>query len=216
MEHAGNNRHTEILHTVGRYYTEKVREHGATPRGVDWRDAAGQEKRFDQLLRDVDTGQPFTIAEVGCGYGALAGYLRRRKASFSYTGYDLSPAMVESARAAQADVAEAAFHVGALAAPADYVVASGIFNVRFLFDDAVWLDYVLITIDAMVGHAKRGASFNVLTSFSDADRKEGRLWYPDPGELLRLCLSRYGRRVALYHDYGMYEFTISIAGLAET
>ena len=64
----------------------------------------------------------------------------------------------------------------------------------------------------MVGHARRGASFNVLTGFSDADRKEDRLWYPDPGELLRLCLSRYDRRVALYHDYGMYEFTMVIGG----
>ena len=214
VRHAENIRSGEILEAVDRYYTAKVLEHGATPRGVDWRDAAGQEKRFDQLLRGFALDEPFTIAEVGCGYGALAAHLRRRELAFSYSGYDVSAEMVRAARVAQAGIADAAFHVGPLAAPADYVVASGIFNVRLSFDDAAWLDHVLNTVDAMVGHAKRGASFNVLTGFSDADRKEDRLWYPDPGELLRLCLSRYGRRVALYHDYGMYEFTMVVGGSA--
>ncbi len=213
VRHDDNTRPDEILDAVGRYYTAKVLEHGATPRGVDWRDAGGQEKRFDQLLRGFALESPFTIAEVGCGYGALAGYLKRRQLACSYSGYDVSAEMVQAARTAQADIADASFHTGALAAPADYVVASGIFNVRFSFDDDVWLDYVLSTIDTMVEYARWGASFNALSSFSDADRKEDRLWYPDPAELLRHCLSKYGRRVALYHDYGMYEFTVLIGGL---
>ena len=68
----------------------------------------------------------------------------------------------------------------------------------------------------MVGMARRGCAFNALTGFSDPHRKEARLWYPDPGWLLDVCLTRYGRRVTLSHDYDMFEFTIAIdtAGLA--
>ena len=35
---------------AGRYYAEKLREHGATPRGVDWNDERTQRIRFERLL----------------------------------------------------------------------------------------------------------------------------------------------------------------------
>ena len=205
-----------ILTTVGDYYSDKVATHGATPRGVDWRDAAGQHKRFEQLLRRFDLGRPFTIGEVGCGYGALVQYLRQRNVEFSYVGCDVSPEMISRAQALYKDEANVAFELGTCSRPADYIVASGIFNVRFGFDEEQWSAYVLATIEAMVGLARRGSAFNFLTGFSDEDRKEARLWYPDPGRWLDLCLSRYGRNVTLFHDYGLYEFTIAVGASGET
>ena len=73
-----------ILNEVGRYYSRKIQEHGATPAGVDWNSAASQELRFDQLLRMVSPGEPFSTSsitgnvkvggrEAGIGENASAG-----------------------------------------------------------------------------------------------------------------------------------------------
>ena len=35
---------------VAEYYSEKVREHGETARGVDWNSTESQKTRFDRLL----------------------------------------------------------------------------------------------------------------------------------------------------------------------
>ena len=40
-----------ILRTVSEYYTDKIRTHGATPRGMDWNDPGSQALRFEQLAR---------------------------------------------------------------------------------------------------------------------------------------------------------------------
>ncbi len=93
--------------------------------------------------------------------------------------------MVATARQLHAQLPRVSFLVGPdIGQVTDYVVASGIFNVRFGYDDATWFNYVTNAIDRMVRHARIAVSFNLLTGFADAHRKEQRLWYPDPGELL--------------------------------
>jgi hypothetical protein len=66
------------------------------------------------------------------------------------------------------------------------------------------------TLDMMARSARRGFAFNCLTAFSDPERMERRLYYADPGGMLDRCLARYGRHIALRHDYGLYEFTVLI------
>ena len=56
---------------VERYYTGTLREHGATPRGVDWGDGASQELRFRELRRLHGGEDRFSINDYGCGYRAL-------------------------------------------------------------------------------------------------------------------------------------------------
>jgi hypothetical protein len=60
----------QLRETVSRYYTSKVEEHGATPRGADWKSADSQQLRFEQLLK-VCHRDPCTLIDYGCGYGAL-------------------------------------------------------------------------------------------------------------------------------------------------
>jgi SAM-dependent methyltransferase len=200
------------IHTeVAAYYTDKLLTHGPTARGVDWKDVSGQHKRFFQLLRVVEPGKPFAIGEIGCGYGALVPYLAARGFDAQYVGCDISEEMITIARQLHGDALNASFLVGAdLGGISDYVVASGIFNVRFGHDDAVWFNYVIATIGRMMQQARVAVAFNLLTGFADAHRKEQRLWYPDPGEFLGELIRRYGFRVTLFHDYELYEYTVAI------
>src|SRR5437867_12824363 len=91
----------EDLHAdIGRYYTKKILRHGPTAAGVDWSCTLTQELRFVQLLKLCDFGTPFSINDVGCGYGALLSFLGRRyrRAKIDYWGVDISLQMIEEAR----------------------------------------------------------------------------------------------------------------------
>lgn len=94
--------------------------------------------------------------------------------------------------------------------PADFTVASGIFNVRLAVPDDEWRAYVETTLEKLAGLSLRGFAFNMLTSYSDVDKMRPDLYYGDPGWFFDLCKRRYSRNVALLHDYGLYEFTMIV------
>ena len=192
---------------VADYYAGKLAVHGATPRGVDWNSAEGQELRFTELLAVLGGDRSASVLDFGCGYGALAARLRRDGHQGRYTGYDAAPEMIAAATA-QPGCAFVSDLAGV--EPMDYVIASGLFNVRLDVSIAEWEAYVRETIGAMAALARRGIAFNMLTRHADADRMRPDLYYADPGGWLTWCLERFGRQVSLRHDYPLYEFTIAI------
>src|ERR1043165_4307416 len=122
---------SKILKSVNEYYTEKVTAHGATPKGVDWNGPESQELRFKVLLRILEKTKPgFSLLDYGCGYGAMYDYMCQYYTDFLYSGYDISDAMITEAR--KLHVNDKALWVSDQAElnPYDYVVVSGIFNVR--------------------------------------------------------------------------------------
>ena len=90
----------QIACDVSGYYTGTLSAHGATPRGVDWSCKPTQELRFVQLLKLCPFDAPFSLNDLGCGYGALRGFLRQRHrvVPVDYLGINLSPFMIEAAR----------------------------------------------------------------------------------------------------------------------
>jgi len=201
--------HQSILEDVELYYRRKFDAHGPSAQGVDWRDEDSQELRFTQFERLFTYAEAFSVNDLGCGYGALASYLERNGFAGTYTGYELSAAMLEHARAAF-DAARFRFEHGSELHPADYSVASGIFNVRLDYSDEDWLDYVHRTIQALADASRLGFAFNMLTSYSDSHLQRSDLYYADPLALFDLCKRRYSRHVSLLHDYGLWEFTIVV------
>jgi SAM-dependent methyltransferase len=201
---------TGLLSDVSDYYTAKLRQHGTTPRGVDWNGEESQRLRFEQLSRVIGE-EPFSLNDLGCGYGAFLDFLGEQHREFAYLGCDVSGGMVEAARERHAAVAGARFHVGAVPPDvADYGVASGIFNVRMGYDDAVWRDYVNSTLAVLDRTSRRGFSFNCLTTYSDPEKARADLFYVDPCAMFDHCKRTFSRNVALLHDYGLYEFTILV------
>lgn len=201
----------EIQEAVRRYYTRTIADHGPTPRGVDWNTHEGQLLRFDQLLKLCDRQGDACLLDLGCGYGALLDHLRGGGHPIRYLGLDLSEAMIREARALHPDEPPATFDVGSETdRPVDYVVASGIFNVKQQTPDAIWADYILETLEAMARMASRGFAFNLLTSYSDPLRRRPDLHYADPCRLFDHCKRRFSSQVSLLHDYGLWEFTILV------
>lgn len=201
-----------FLDDVARYYSDKLAAHGETAKGVDWNGHESQTLRFRQLCQIISPDpESFSVNDLGCGYGALLDYLAQNYQRFSYCGMDVSADMIEAAERRHGDRRDCRFlNAAEPQVPADYGVASGIFNVRLDRTDAEWLNYLSGTLDLLDRTSRLGFAFNCLTSYSDEDRKRHDLYYADPCQLFDLCKRRYSRQVALLHDYELFEFTILV------
>jgi len=204
------NEHDPILEKIDAYYTGKLRDFGPTPRGVDWNSEQSQQTRFEQLARVLPDASGFSVLDYGCGYGAFLDFLHARDCRPDYRGFDVSQAMIETARYLHPDDERATFTAQAEGLqPADFVIASGIFSVKMSVPTPQWERYVLTTIARMDALSRKGFAFNLLTSYSDTERMRPDLYYAQPGRYFDLC-EGYSRWVALLHDYGLYEFTLVV------
>ena len=204
------------LDRVAAYFADTLQTHGPTAQGAGWRDYESQELRFSKLIQVTRGAKKGRVVEVGCGWGAFPLWAARQGYDFEYIGHDISQEMISAARSACQKLTNATFEFGAgPLASVDWAIASGIFNVRLDIPDAVWRKQVDETMDAMATAARLGFAVNFLTGFSDKDRKEPHLYYPQPGEMLDSVMSRYGRTATLLHDYPLYEFTILVHKIDE-
>ena len=193
------------------YYEAKLRAHGPTPAGMDWNSQTSQELRFHQLARLWEGAPEAGIVDYGCGYAALASFLRARAHIGRYHGFDVSAAMADAAAAHVADLPDCRVtSQRGDVLPLDYAVASGVFNVKQGATDASWKTYVHDTINDLASLGTRGFGFNALTLYSDPEKRRPDLYYADPLELFDYCSRTYSRFVSLVHDYPLYEFTIFV------
>ena len=201
-----------LLRAVERYYTGRLQEHGTTAKGVDWNSEESQRLRFRQLARLWDDERDdVSVIDFGCGYGALLDYLRDEGRAFVYQGFDISDAMIKAATSRAGARGRSMFTSdSAQLERADYVVASGVFNVKLEVDSKAWEAYMHQTVDTMASLATRGFAFNALTSYSDSDKRRDDLYYADPRYWFDHCKRTYSRFVTLIHDYPLYEFTILV------
>jgi SAM-dependent methyltransferase len=205
--------HRRILAEVGAYYSEKLRRSGPTPAGVDWNSRESQRLRFDQLLKvtQQDAAGDLSLLDYGCGYGALLAYLRERNFRWRYLGFDISEEMIAAARALHGGNPAASFtsHPEAVGRP-DVAIASGIFNVKLAHEDADWIEYVHSTILHLDALSTQAFAFNMLSTYSDPEKRRPDLYYADPGAIFDFCKRRIAPQVALLHDYPLYEFTMIV------
>lgn len=204
-------KHEKLLKQIDKYYTQKIVEHGSTHLGVDWNSQESQNLRFDQLLKVTRDEKDSSIIDYGCGYGALAPYIRGRDYTGQYLGFDISKAMIKKAREQQSKLPDCTFLTNAtLLGVADYTIASGIFNVKQQIPNNKWRTYVVDTIRTLAKHSRKGFAFNMLTSYSDKDKMRPDLFYGDPCFFIDYCIRNFSRHVTMLHDYGLYEFTILV------
>jgi SAM-dependent methyltransferase len=202
----------EIYASVEAYYSEKVTAFGPTPYGVDWDSIITQEVRFLQLLKICDFSAPFTLNDVGCGYGALWSYLTKyhSETDIDYLGFDVSPAMINHADSLQRDLSRAGFMVANVSPrTADYAVASGIFNVRLDQPVDRWERYIGKTLVDMHASSRRGFAVNFMTPTAFNENPEG-LYCTTPHPWVRFCETQLRASAQVLADYGLREFTLLV------
>lgn len=198
---------------IEQYYTQKVKTHGATPLGVDWPCLPTQELRFVQILRLCDFAAPFSLNDIGCGYGAMLAFLakRHRGKTIDYLGVDLSPAMIAKAHQRWRKRSDARFVVAnASARMADYSVASGIFNVKLNQPESLWTQFIETTLAAMRTTSRRGFAVNFLAPLAQGATVRPELYRVAPAVWARYCEQAFGAAVEVLENYGMREYSLLV------
>lgn len=201
----------QLRETVARYYSQKIETHGATALGVDWPCIPSQELRFVQLLKICDFSKPLSVTDIGCGYGALFSFIRRRyrNVPIDYLGIDLSPAMISVAEKRRWSEHEPRFMVGHTSPRiADYTLASGIFNVKLNETEERWQYYIGKTLCDMLAASRIGFAVNFLGPAHPGARKIPELYRTPAKVWTRFCEQRLHMAVELVQGYGMQEFTL--------
>ena len=98
-------------------YTRRFREKGAQAEGVFWASRLSQQARFEQVLQDMKSEQGtdrFSLADIGCGYGALFDYIRRTEAwrGIDYSGVDINKEMISYCQREHASTNTASLQAG--------------------------------------------------------------------------------------------------------
>ena len=155
-----------------RAYTAALDRHGATPQGVFWNSAKSQNARFAALLAMIRAhraganigSHPPSIADIGCGYGALHDYMRGRGdyAGWDYHGLDINKAMIRACQRRFPDDASR-FHLGAMPRrQVDYALFSGTFNLCMIDDADRWQRYIIDQLTSCLAHCRQGIVLNLL------------------------------------------------------
>jgi SAM-dependent methyltransferase len=209
---SNNPSYDPLLNPVADLYTRSLAEHGLAPMGVGWKSEEQQRLRFDKLVEVIDrtSAEPVTVSDYGCGYAAMFGYLDgllgERLAG--YYGYDISPEMLEAARAVVSDPRAVFIQSAKLTQPTDYAFVSGTFNVKIDADDAAWTAYVQSVLLDLAANTRRGLAFNACTTY--VDWKADNLYYADPFQYFDFCKRHLSKYVSLLHDYPLYEWTMLV------
>lgn len=111
-----------------RIYTTLFEKHEISHKSLHWSDKRSQHIRFEQFLQVGDLNNK-RILDIGSGLGCFYGFLKERGVECDYTGVDIVPHFVQSAKKRYKDAKfiEQNLLVRSLDGEFDYVFASGLF-----------------------------------------------------------------------------------------
>jgi SAM-dependent methyltransferase len=184
------------------YYTELIGKYGVDVRALNWGSRESQQLRFS-ILAHVGQLSGATVLDVGCGMGDFFGWLKDRGVNVKYTGIDITPKMIETARER---FPEAQFEVKSVheiepSNAYDYAIASGIFYYR----QTEPFQFMKEMIARLFRTSNTAIAFNSLSGW--APEKDGKEFYANPLETLTFCRNLTSW-VVLRHDYHLRDFTI--------
>jgi SAM-dependent methyltransferase len=201
-----------FLKDIAEVFSRRVKSFGETPAGVLWKNSEGQHLRFEILagiLDNVQTSQPVSISDFGCGYGALFNFLSEwpELSKMVYSGYDISEEMIRVAWQLINDPRATFAEASQIKQATDFTLISGTYNLKLLVDEEPWNAYVKSSLRALWPMTKKGLAFNMLDKCHPDQDKD--LYYAGAIDFMDFC-SKFSRNVTLIDDYPLNEWTIFV------
>ena len=186
--------HTNI--TLDLVFRQRFKEFGATPKGSFWLSKTRQNNRFsiicEQVKGNVDK-LPASIADVGCGYGALVPFLKQNNCFplARYYGSDICSELIAYCKAHWEDE-EHIFNIGiGPDNPVTVTVMSGTYNlsVTKLIDD--WEDYIFQCLEICWSMTETAMIFNLQVE-EIARISKSYIYYANTANIIEQCVKRFG------------------------
>jgi len=180
------------------------------PQIAGWSSTQEQELLFSAML--LFYSPEMSILDAGCGRADLFGYLSRTfQTNIPYKGIDFNPNLLEVSRLKYPAVSVSQSDILDMTENADWVVASGLFNIASNPPGIDMAEYTQRCIDKMYESANIGVAFNLLTGYPDdiADEDKAVLVPHNPSVWLDYLLSKY-TKVICRTDYMLGDVTFFI------
>ncbi len=196
-----------------RHYRELLKRYGEDPRALGHRDRETQRERFRRLAAAFPReSEPFTVHEIGCGFGDFGRFLAQHHPQAVYSGSEICEEFVELCRSR---FPGGEFHCRDITEKLpddryDYVTQSGTLNGRFGTSPQLWQRHVYSMLKAMYAMARKGMASNFLTTYHDPGFASEELHYQDEKELLDFVVTDLSRHVELDMAGPLYEYTVRI------
>ena len=142
---------------LNRAYRNRLASMGNTAQGVFWRSQSSQFARFNALLSLVHQlrgDKPTTIADIGCGYGAMLDFINASSnfQHIEYRGVDINRAMIAACHK-KFPQQTGIFSVGSKPHDmVDFCLFSGTFNLTHSDDPAMWNNYIFSSLTRCMKH----------------------------------------------------------------
>jgi 2-polyprenyl-3-methyl-5-hydroxy-6-metoxy-1,4-benzoquinol methylase len=192
--------------SVIEFYESRYNELGYNVKAVGWGSRESQELRF-QILSEIGNLSNVSVCDIGCGFGDLFPFLQKRILGINYTGYDITPKLITEAKNRyQGDCVN--FEVRDILTDIpkkkfDFVVCSGALSYKT--EDHV--SFVEKMLQAMFAISNKGIAVNFLSTLVDYQLDKNFHFSPTVAFEMATKLSR---KIAIRHDYPLYEFTLYI------
>jgi cyclopropane fatty-acyl-phospholipid synthase-like methyltransferase len=168
----------ELLHQFGPQSAQALAYHSRTT----------QIARFSALCKMLPKDTPATLLDVGCGLGDLWIYLQTHGfTKLKYTGIDIIPEMIETAREKYSGQTFIVQDVDTLQTKHDYIIASGALTIVYESPETQ-LEYVQKYIRKMFEQTNIALGFNCLLPLTDEESEpDPRYFDSNPQKLLTYC-----------------------------
>jgi len=198
----------DVEETV-KYYQELYAQHGHSPKTLGW-DKQKQYLRFSVLMSEFVNLESPKILDVGCGFGDLNYYLRDVFSEYSYTGIDITPELIKTARSIYAEEDNIKFILGDFISEDfdsnfDVIIASGTFNSKF--SSGRNKEFIKSAIAKAIDIADEGIAFDFLSD--KVDYQYQHTFHSSPEEILSIAYS-HSRNLILYNNYMPFEFSVVV------
>lgn len=202
----------KITKSLGKHYKAVYKKYGPKAQGIDWKNQDEAEVRYQAMLKvikndDLAGKKKVSILDVGCGYGGQYIYAKKKGLNLVYTGIDLVPEMIKTAKEKIKGAkfyCEDIFKYNPPKTP-DYVICNGILTQKLENSQEQMWKFARKLIKKMFKLANKGIVFNTMSTKVDFKRDGN--FYVDPAKMLTEAL-KHTRHVKIDHSYPLYEYSV--------
>ena len=178
-------------------YSERFEQFGPTAKGVFWASSVRQEMRFQLILEEIKKISrnhiALEIADIGCGYGSFADYLKRNlnNSRFHYEGFDINPKFIEHCCRKFLEE-NFRFNIGSrpLSEKA-FVIMSGTFNLATTNDVSLWEQYLFGSLSECWAYTRTAMIFNLQTSKVSKISSQN-IYFANTSAIIDFCVANFG------------------------
>ena len=197
---------------IADFYNPRYDPEKSNYQNCGWGSLASQNTRFQQLFRNVKF-EGRKILDFGCGTGDLVAFLVKQNSDFSYLGVDVSTRLLDQAQDQYRDNSQVQFCLGDLNSCEEKIVkfapnisvASGVFTLKRPLNDN--REFAENLMDQMFEITSDMVAANFMSTEVDYTNLKNFHFEPE-------TVSEFGHglsdQVAIYQNYGLWEFTIQI------